>query len=49
MEIIRDKIEGNKTVQSDLRLNGMITGSVTVTSGAVFELGGMVVGDLVIE
>lgn len=42
MRTVNDKIEGDVNLLEDLQLNGLITGSVTVTSGVNFHLNGMV-------
>ncbi len=49
MKVIRNKVEGNTTINEDTQLHGMIVGSTTVSRNCVFQLHGMIVGDLVVE
>ena len=49
MKILNGKYDGDMTIQGEVRLNGMITGSATVSEGALLELTGTVVGNLNIE
>lgn len=49
MEINNGRIEGNRTIENELRLLGTMTGSATVAHGAVFELHGTVFGNVVVE
>ena len=49
MEEFQHKIEGDVSLSSDLRLRGMVTGSVTVPANVVFELNGMIGEDLICE
>ena len=49
MKILNDKYDGDMTIQGEVQLSGMITGSATVSEGALLELTGMVVGNLNIE
>jgi hypothetical protein len=49
MKQLGGKIDGSYVVAEDVNFSGMITGGATVTSGVLFELGGMVCGDLTVE
>ena len=40
MKILNGKYDGDMTIQGEVRLNGMITGSATVSEGALLELTG---------
>jgi cytoskeletal protein CcmA (bactofilin family) len=42
------KIEGDFLVQGELELNGMVTGTITVPSGASLHLHGICCADLVV-
>ena len=49
MKILNGKYDGDMIIQGEVRLNGRITGSATVSEGALLELTGTVVGNLNIE
>ena len=49
MKVIRNKIEGNTTINEDTQLHGTIVGSTTVSRNSVLQLHGMVMGDLILE
>lgn len=49
MKKIKDIHKGNLLVESDVRLDGVVTGNVNVASGGYFELHGMVNGSLSVQ
>jgi cytoskeletal protein CcmA (bactofilin family) len=49
MKTIDHKIEGDARIEQDSELHGMIAGNVTVAPDVIFELCGMVVGNLELE
>jgi cytoskeletal protein CcmA (bactofilin family) len=49
MKIENGKIEGNLRLDYSLKLNGMISGVLTVANGGELDLTGMCSSDLVIE
>lgn len=49
MTVRRDRITGDPTVTDDLDLQGQVTGSVRVETGATLDLHGQIARDLIIE
>ena len=49
MKIIKDKIDGNITLNEDTKLHGIIAGAATVSQNVLLHLHGVVAGNLTLE
>lgn len=49
MQIENGKIESDITVTGEFKLNGMVTGSIVISSGGRLRLNGMCCKDLIVE
>lgn len=49
MKVIKDKIEQNTAISEDTQLLGMIVGLTTVSKNVIFQIHGMIIGDLILN
>lgn len=49
MVVIDSIVEGDKTIEVDTQLLGIIQGNVTVSPGVTFQLDGIVIGNVTVE